>query len=300
MTLARVLRPTCEARSAARKASPSTYTPPWKYRTIWRGSIPSTVISAVGTPPSAAAVTVTSAGSGCADINSRSCRRCSLTSLPAGKADCRRIASRFSRCSVLMDDLPSVEIRKAAPQADSPPPTRCRASGLPMLPTPIAAAALAGGARPGRRASASTRSGSALGRGRSDRRREVGLHADLGEHGAGHDVAVEPFDLPVAEVPEVGAPYVELRSRWPDDAGRGFQRPEEGALNRQLDGDRVAKHIDTVQLTMDIGEELGDAVYNLAKLLAPIALLADSAMFYASVPQVDHAVLGEAADKPGD
>src|SRR5438132_630763 len=51
MTLARVRRPTCEARSAARKASPSTYTPPWKYRTIWRGSIPSTVISAVGTPP---------------------------------------------------------------------------------------------------------------------------------------------------------------------------------------------------------------------------------------------------------
>jgi hypothetical protein len=30
-----------------------------------------------------------------------------LTSLPAGKADCRRIASRFSRCSVLTEDLPS-------------------------------------------------------------------------------------------------------------------------------------------------------------------------------------------------
>jgi hypothetical protein len=70
------------------------------------GAIPSTVISAVGTPPSAAAVTVTSAGSGCADINSRSCRRCSLTSLPAGKADCRRIASRFSRCSVLTEGSP--------------------------------------------------------------------------------------------------------------------------------------------------------------------------------------------------
>src|SRR5450631_3088034 len=66
------------------------------------------VISAVGTPPSAAAVTVTSAGSGCADVNSRSSRRCSLTSVPAGKADCRRTASRFSRCSVLTEDLPSV------------------------------------------------------------------------------------------------------------------------------------------------------------------------------------------------
>src|SRR3954462_15837971 len=109
MTLACVRRPTCEARPAARKASPITYTPPWKYRTTWRGSIPSTVISAVGTPPREAAVTVTSAGSGCADSNSRSSRRCSLTSLPTGKADCRRIASRVSRCSVLTDDLPSVK-----------------------------------------------------------------------------------------------------------------------------------------------------------------------------------------------
>src|SRR6266571_3001319 len=58
MTLAAVRRPTCEARSAARKASPITYTPPWKYRTTWRGSIPPTVISAAGTPPSAARVTV--------------------------------------------------------------------------------------------------------------------------------------------------------------------------------------------------------------------------------------------------
>src|SRR6266568_3011897 len=114
MTLARVRWPTCEARSAARKASPSTYTPPWKYRTTWRGSIPSIVISAVGTPPSAAAVTVTSAGSGCADINSRSSRRCSLTSMSTGKADCRRIASRFSRCSVLTEDLPSVGVGLAA------------------------------------------------------------------------------------------------------------------------------------------------------------------------------------------
>src|SRR6266513_5791316 len=108
MTLACVRRPTCEARSAARKASPITYTPPWKYRTTWRGSIPSIVISAVGTAPSAAAVTVTPAGSGCADAYSRVSRRSSLTSLPAGKADCRRIASRFSRCSVLTEDLPSV------------------------------------------------------------------------------------------------------------------------------------------------------------------------------------------------
>ncbi len=69
-------------------------------------SIPSMVTSAVGTAPSAAAVTVTSADSGCADDNSRSSRRCSPTSLPTGKADCRRTASRFSRCSVLTEDLP--------------------------------------------------------------------------------------------------------------------------------------------------------------------------------------------------
>src|SRR5580704_16712241 len=126
MTLPRVRRPTCEARSAARKASPRTYTPPWKYRTIWRGSIPSTVISAVGTPPSAAAVTVTSAGSGCADINSRSSRRCSLTSLPAGNADCRKIASRFSRCSVLTEDLPSVGVGWAAPPGGLAHANQCR------------------------------------------------------------------------------------------------------------------------------------------------------------------------------
>src|ERR1700722_10231538 len=108
MTLARVRRPTCAASPAAWNASPSTYTPPWKYRTIWRGSTPSTVTSAVGTPPSAAAVTVTSAGSGCADISSLSSRRCSLTSMSAGEADCRKIASRFSRCSALTEDLPSI------------------------------------------------------------------------------------------------------------------------------------------------------------------------------------------------
>src|SRR6266498_3969294 len=107
MTLALVRRPTCEAKSAARKASPSTYTPPWKYMTIWRGSIPSTVISAVRTPPSAASATVTSAGSGCADNNSRSRRRCSATSLSAGNAPCRRIASRFSCCSILIVPLRS-------------------------------------------------------------------------------------------------------------------------------------------------------------------------------------------------
>src|SRR6266542_1991002 len=106
MTLALVRRPTCEARSAARKASPSTYTPPWKYTTIRRGLIPSTVISAVRTPPRAASAMLTSAGSGCADNNSRSRRRCSATSLSAGNAPWRRIVSRVSRCSVLTDDLP--------------------------------------------------------------------------------------------------------------------------------------------------------------------------------------------------
>src|SRR6516164_6223692 len=114
MTLAPVRPATWAARPAAWAASPRTYTPPWKYNTTWRGSVPSSVISAAGTPPSAAAVTVTSAGSGCAAASSASCRRCSLTLLPAGKADCRRIASRFSACSVLTEDLPSVKDGLAA------------------------------------------------------------------------------------------------------------------------------------------------------------------------------------------
>src|SRR6266576_6395280 len=113
MTLARVRRPTCEASSAERKASPRTYTPPWKYRTVLRGSTPSTVISAVGTPPNVAAVTVTSAGSGCAESNALSCRRCSSTSALAGKVPCRRIASRFSFCSVLTEDLSTLRLEFA-------------------------------------------------------------------------------------------------------------------------------------------------------------------------------------------
>src|SRR6266436_8022625 len=88
--------------------------------------------------------------------------------------------------------------------------------------------------------------------------------AHLGAHGVEHDVAVEPLDLPIAQVPEVGAWSVDLRSRRLDDAGRGLQRPEEGALNRQLDRDHVAKHVDAVQLTMDIGEIPGDAEYEVA------------------------------------
>src|SRR6266404_913452 len=105
MTLARVRRPTCEARPAAPKASPITYTPPWKYRTTWRGSIPSIVISAVGTSPSVPAVTVRSPGSGCADSAARSSCRCSCAVLPRGKADWRRIPSTMACCSVLTRGL---------------------------------------------------------------------------------------------------------------------------------------------------------------------------------------------------
>src|SRR5438552_2146007 len=83
-------------------------------------------------------------------------------------------------------------------------------------------------------------------------------------------------------------------------AGRGLQRPEEGALNRQLDGDHVADHVDAVKLTMDVGQILGDVEYEVAEVLAPIALQADSARFNAGVPEVDHAAFGEEADEPGD
>src|SRR3954452_10905096 len=121
MTLARVRRPICEASLAARKASPSTYTPPWKYRTVLRDSTPSTVISAVGTPPSVAAVTVTLPGSGCAESNALSCRRCSLTSALAGKAPCRRIVSRFSFCSVLTEDLSTLQLEFAWDHAGGSP-----------------------------------------------------------------------------------------------------------------------------------------------------------------------------------
>src|SRR6516162_4173272 len=71
-------------------------------------------VALVRRPPRTAAVTVTLAGSGCAAVSSASCRRCSLTLLSAGKADCRRIASRVSAGSVLTEDLPSAGVGWAA------------------------------------------------------------------------------------------------------------------------------------------------------------------------------------------
>src|ERR1700689_1687001 len=119
MTLAWVRRPTCAARPADWKASPRKYTPPWKYKTTLSGSIPAIVISAVGTAPRVPAVTVTSAGGG-ADANFRSSSRCSLTLLSTGKADCRRAASSFSRCSALTESpfgsVGLVALRLVAPR----------------------------------------------------------------------------------------------------------------------------------------------------------------------------------------
>src|SRR5712671_6939973 len=50
---------------------------------------------------------------------------------------------------------------------------------------------------------------------------------------------------------------------------------------------------------MDVRQILGDVEYEVAEVLAAIALQADSG-FNAGVPQVDHAVFGEEADEPGD
>src|SRR5260370_35421322 len=101
MTLARVRRPTCEARPAAWKASPSTYTPPWKYRTTWRGSIPSIVISAVGTPPSAAAVTGTSGARAGPQNNHPASPPRPLGTMLTGEADLRTDVSSFVALSVV-------------------------------------------------------------------------------------------------------------------------------------------------------------------------------------------------------
>src|SRR5947209_17240460 len=48
----------------------------------------------------------------------------------------------------------------------------------------------------------------------------------------------------------------------------------------------------------DVRVILDDADYKVAELIAPIALQAER--FYASVPQVDHAVIGEERDEPRD
>jgi hypothetical protein len=105
----------CVVRDAGGEELPAEQ-PPWKYSTTLTGSMPATVIWAVGTPPSTAEVTVTSAGGG--DANFRSSSRCSLTLLSIGKAACRRPASRFSRCSALTVNLPSGAVGQMAQTAD--------------------------------------------------------------------------------------------------------------------------------------------------------------------------------------
>src|SRR6266581_3464945 len=42
-----------------------------------------------------------------------------------------------------------------------------------------------------------------------------------------------------------------------DRAGGRLERPEEGALDRQLDADHVAAHGDLLQLPVNVGKELG-------------------------------------------
>src|SRR6266550_1635772 len=104
--------------------------------------------------------------------------------------------------------------------------------------------------------------------------REVRQCAQLREQGGKSDVAVELLDLAVTQVPEVGGREVDLGSRRLDHAGGRLERPEEGALDRQLDADHVAAHCDLLQLPVNVRKELAQKDDQAAQLRTPQARLA--------------------------
>src|SRR2546425_7650461 len=95
-----------------------------------------------------------------------------------------------------------------------------------------------------------------FGRGRRDCGSVVRQYAQLREQGGKSDVAVEHLDLAVAQVPEVGGREVDLGPRRLDHAGGRLERPEEGALERQLDAADISVHGDLLQLPVKVGKEL--------------------------------------------
>src|SRR5713101_2772638 len=123
--------------------------------------------------------------------------------------------------------------------------------------------------------------------------RVVRQYAQLREHGGKSDVAVEHLDLAVAQVPEVGGREVDPGPRRLDRPGGRLERPEEGALDRQLDADHVAAHGDLLQLPVNVGKELGQKGDHIANLRAPQAVLAVHA-----ADAVEHAVRREQVPEP--
>src|ERR1700731_1412587 len=112
-------------------------------------------------------------------------------------------------------------------------------------------------------------------RGRRDCGRVVRQYAQLRVQGGKGDVAVEHLDLAVAQVPEVGGREGDLGPRRLDRAGGRLERPEEGALDRQLDADHVAAHGDLLQRPVNIGKEVGQIDDQTAQLRTLKALLGD-------------------------
>src|SRR6266498_2206587 len=100
------------------------------------------------------------------------------------------------------------------------------------------------------------RSALSFGRGRRDCGRVVRQYAELREQGGKSDVAVD------------------LGPRRLDHAGGRLERPEEGALDRQLDADDVAVHGDLLQFPVNVGKELAQKEDQTAQLLTPQARLA--------------------------
>jgi len=107
--LAPVRGPTLRGQVGAEKRPPSRRRRPWKYRTTWRPVDSVDRDLGLGTPPSAAAVTVTSRAAAAPTDNARSCRPLLVAPLSAGKG---RLPAGWHRGSSLFrrsrEDVPSV------------------------------------------------------------------------------------------------------------------------------------------------------------------------------------------------
>ena len=92
------------------------------------------------------------------------------------------------------------------------------------------------------------------------------MHAHLLKQDVHAYVAVELLDLAVFHDPEVSAGNIEFGSVRLKDAGRRLVWPGEGASDRQLDRNDVVLNDHPMELTVNVGSELGQEHHEPAQL----------------------------------
>ena len=79
---------------------------------------------------------------------------------------------------------------------------------------------------------------------------------------------LNPLDLPVFDVPEVGARDIELGAGRMDHVAAPVERPGEGALDRQFGGDDIAHDMEPLELAVDVGSHRGQRDDRVTQVLA--------------------------------